>query len=75
MDMGTLVHIVIVLIVGAMIAGILWWLVGSAPFIADPAKSFIQWVILALCALLVIYLILMPLIGGTGGTTIIRRNP
>jgi dipeptide/tripeptide permease len=39
MDIAGLVHIVIVLLVVGMIAGLLWYLVGRAPFLADPHES------------------------------------
>ena len=66
MDIAGLVHIVIVLLVVGMIAGLLWYLVGRAPFLADPMKVIIQWVILALCVIFVIYAVLLPLVSGTG---------
>ena len=36
MDVGGLIHIVLVLIVVGIIAGLLWWLVGRAPFLPEP---------------------------------------
>jgi hypothetical protein len=65
MDIGGLVHIVLVLIIVGMIAGLLWWLVGRAPFLPEPFKSVIQWIILALCVIFLIYAVLMPLVGGS----------
>jgi hypothetical protein len=68
MDMAGLVHLVVVLIVAGIIIGLLWWMVGSAPFIPANFKAVIQWVILALCVLFVIAEVLIPLMNG-GGTT------
>ena len=73
MDAPFLVHVIVDLVVIAMIAGILWYLVGRAPFIPEPAKSFIQWVIIALCGLAVIYMILLPMVGGGSTAPILRR--
>ena len=66
MDISGLVHIVLVLIVVGIIAGLLWWLVGRAPFIPEPFKSVIQWIILAFCIIFLIYAVLLPLVGGSG---------
>jgi hypothetical protein len=66
MDIGGLVHIVIVLIVVGMIIGLLYWLVQKAPFIPDPIRPIILWIILALAVLVVIYMVLLPLVGGSG---------
>ena len=62
--MEPFVHAILILLVGAMIAGILYYIVGRAPWIGAEAKGFIQWVILALCGIAVIYLILLPLMSG-----------
>jgi hypothetical protein len=70
MDISGLVHIVLVLIIVGMIAGLLWWLVGRAPFLPEPFKSIIQWVILALCVIFLIYAVLLPLVGGSGTSTL-----
>ena len=64
MDVSGLIHIVLVLIVVGIIAGLLWWLVGRAPFLPEPFKSVIQWIILAFCVIFLIYAILLPLVGG-----------
>jgi hypothetical protein len=66
MDISALVHIVLVLIIVGMIAGLLWWLVGKAPFLPEPFKSVIQWVILAVCVIFLIYAVLLPLVSGGG---------
>jgi hypothetical protein len=71
MDISGLVHLVLVLLVVGMIAGLLWWLVGRAPFIVEPFKSVIQWVILAICIIFLIYAVLIPLVGG-GSVHILR---
>jgi hypothetical protein len=68
MDVGGLVHIVIVMIVVGMIIGLLYWLVQKAPFIPEPIRPIILWVILALAVLVVIYMVLLPLVGGSGST-------
>jgi hypothetical protein len=73
MDASGLVHLVLVLIVLGMIAGLLYWLVGSAPFIAEPFKSIIRWIILAVCVLFLIYWLLLPLVGGSGTAPLWHR--
>jgi hypothetical protein len=66
MDVSGLVHMVLVLLVVGMIAGLLWYLVGRAPFLPDPFKQVIQWVILVVCVIFLIYAVLLPIIGGSG---------
>lgn len=70
--MEQLVHIVLVLLCAGMIAGLLWWLVGKAPFIPDSFKQVIQWVILAFCVIFLIYAVLLPLVGGGGSVRLPR---
>ena len=65
-DVSWLIHAVLVLLIVGMIAGLLYWLVQKAPFIADPIKPMILWFILAVCVIIVIYTLLLPLIGGGG---------
>ena len=67
MDPNGLIHLVLVLLIVGMIAGLLYYLVQKAPFIADPIKPVILWVILLVCVLFVIFDILMPLMNSTGG--------
>ena len=66
MDIAWFVHLVLVLIIRGIIAGLLWWLVAKAPFIPEPFKSVIQWIILAACVLFLIFYLLLPLVSGTG---------
>jgi hypothetical protein len=73
MDAGGLVHIVIVLIVLGMIAGLLYYLVQRAPFIPEPFKAIICWIILAVCVLFLIYWLLLPLVGGSGSAPLYHR--
>jgi hypothetical protein len=74
MDVQWLIHIVLVLIIVGMIAGLLYYLVQRAPFIADPIKPIILWVIIAICVIFVIYDILLPLIGGGGSTSTVWQH-
>lgn len=66
MSADWMVHTVILLIVIGIIAGLLYWLVQRAPFIPEPFKSVIGWIILAFCVLFLIYAVLLPLVGGAG---------
>lgn len=56
-------HFVIVLLVVGIIAGLLYYLVQRAPFIPDPFKPVLLWIILAFCVLFVIIEVLLPMIG------------
>lgn len=67
MGIDWLVHMVIVFLVVGMIAGLLYWLVQKAPFIADPIKPMILWFILAICVIFVIYYALLPMLGSGMG--------
>jgi len=73
MDAAGLVHLVVVLIVLGMIGGLLYWLVGSAPFIVEPFKSIIRWIILAICVLFLIYWLLLPLVSGGSSGPLFHR--
>jgi hypothetical protein len=64
MDVAYMVHVVLVLIIVGMIAGLLYWLVGAAPFIPDTFKKVIQYVILAVCVIYLIFAVLLPLASG-----------
>jgi hypothetical protein len=44
--MAAVIISIVVLILGC---GVLYWIIGSAPFIGDPFKSFAQWAVLVLC--------------------------
>lgn len=72
MDIGNLVHIVLVLVIVGIIAGLLYWLVKQAPFIPEPFKGVIGWIILAFCVIFLIYAVLLPLVGWSG--TSLRLN-
>lgn len=57
-----LVGLLIAIIVIALVAGLLVFLVRSAPFIAAPFKTWLEWAIIAI-AILCIILQALPLIG------------
>jgi len=65
-SLGGLVELVIYLIVAAVVIGILIWLVAKAPFIPDPGKQIITYIIYFIAALIVIALLLsfigMPIV-------------
>lgn len=73
MDIAGFVHLILVLIIVGIIAGLLWWLVAKAPFIPEPFKGVIQWIILAACVLFLIFDLLLPLVEGTGTTHLFHR--
>ncbi len=52
------VYILIYLVVGAIVLGLLDYLIKSAPFIPDPWKPNIRWVLLALGILVLIGILL-----------------
>lgn len=72
MDMSWLIHTVIMLIMIGMCAGLLYWLVQKAPFIPEPFKAVILWVILAVCVIFLIVKVLLPLAGGNT-SPVLRR--
>ena len=49
--------------------GVLYWLIGSAPFIDDKFKAFAQWAVLVICVIWVFsvlfgYATVFPVLGG-----------
>lgn len=72
MSLTIMVHFILMLLGVGIIAGLLYWLIGSAPFIPDPFKKGLQWVVLALCVVLLIYMII-GLIGGGTSTPLFTR--
>ena len=61
MSANALVYLLIVFLIIALIAGILVWIVRTAPFIAEPFKSWACWGIGAVAALIMV-LKLLPLV-------------
>lgn len=73
MDITGLVHLVVVLLVLGIIAGLLWYLVSIAPYLNDAFKKIIQFVIIAVCVLYLIFAVLLPFIGGGVNTRPLLR--
>ena len=71
MDVGWLIHTLWVLIIVGIIAGLLYWLASKAPFLPEPFKPIIMWVILAICVIFLIAYVLLPLIGA--GYPVVHR--
>lgn len=64
MTIAGLIHLVIVLLVIGIIIGLLYYIVKSAPFIPEPIKSVLAWVIIVIGILIVIVEVLLPMAGG-----------
>lgn len=62
MDIGSLVHIVVYLIVVGCILGLLLYLVSVSP-VPEPYKGWLRFFVLAAAILIIIY-VLLGLIGG-----------
>ena len=62
MDIATLVHLVVYLIVVGIILGLLLYRVGISP-IPEPYKGWLRFLVIALTVLIIIYM-LLGLIGG-----------
>ena len=63
MDIGSLVHLVIYLIVIGCIIGLLLYLVSISP-VPEPFKSWLWFFVVAVAVLIVIFYILLPMAGG-----------
>lgn len=61
--LALLLYAVVILLV----AGVVWYLISIAPFIAEPFKSFAQWVIIAIAVLVIVVYVVLPLIGQIPG--------
>ncbi len=64
MTIAVLVNLVIYLVIVGVILGLLYYLVGAAP-IPEPFKGWLQFLVLAIAVIVVIYL-LLGLLGGAG---------
>lgn len=63
-NITSLVQFVFMLLIVGMIFGLLYWLVQKAPFIPDPFKPVILWILLAIMVAFVILEVLLPLLHG-----------
>lgn len=52
--MNLLANPVITLVIELIVLGVASWLVTSAPFIDEPFKGFVKWVIIAVAVILVV---------------------
>ncbi len=62
-SLQTVVYLVVFLIVAAIVFGLLDYLVRTAPFVPEPWKPTIRWVIVALGVLILIGILLSFLAG------------
>jgi hypothetical protein len=62
MDLSSLVHIVIYLIVIGCVIGLLLYLVSISP-VPEPFKSWLWFFVMAVAVLIVIFYILLPMAG------------
>ena len=57
-----LIHLVIAILIVGLICGLIVWLIRSAPFIAEPFKSWAEYLVYVV-AVLVILVRALPLLG------------
>lgn len=64
MDIATVVHLIVYLIVVGIILGLLLYLVNISP-VPEPWKGWLHFLVIALTVLIIIYMLLGLISGGT----------